>query len=169
MDTQGTGNPLTRVLSKVLMVVVLIACLMFSIVYLNNRWRKIRDFRRNTDSQTIIKALEYYNQANGKYPATNDNDGEGWDKSNDITDSSFLDPMVNIGLLSIRPFDPVNDVQKYYRYQRFDRGEFGCSRPFVIFQVTDFETTQLDIGKGECPRFNFTELAPNGYTYQAFE
>ena len=39
----------------------------------------------------------------------------------------------------------------------------------IIFQVTDFETTQLDIGKGECPRFNFTELAPNGYTYQAFE
>ncbi len=166
---ENAGNPLTKVLSKILIMAVVVFCLVFSIVYLNSRWSRIRDVRRNADAKSVIKALEYYNQTYGKYPETNNEDGEGWDKSNDLADLSFLDPIVSLGLLSLRPFDPINDEARYYRYQKFARGDFGCTRPFIIFQVTEFETEVLDHGSGECPKFNFTELAPNGYTYQAFE
>ena len=61
----------------------------------------------------------------------------------------------------------VNRDAKYT--VRFEKGEYGCERPFAIFQVVNFETLVADNGEGACPERNFVLEAPNGYTIQWFE
>ena len=162
-------NKLTFILSKLFVVVVVVSLLVGSIVYLNRRWGKIRDIRRRADAQSIAKALEFYNQQYNHYPYNSDNDGEGWDKSNDQDNRQFLEPLVSVGLLASIPFDPLNDGEHYYRYRRLEREEFGCPNNNAVFQVTQFETSRPSHVKGDCPRLNLQEQAPNGYTWQGVE
>ena|SRR3989339_690083 len=166
---QGQEDQTKALLSKVLVLAVVFCLLIVSIVYLNSRWSKIRDVRRQGDFQSVTKALEFYNSEYGHYPEIDDDDGEGWDKSNDLADQDFLGPLVSTGLLRVRPFDPKNDLEHYYRYQKFKAGDYGCRRTFVVFQVTEFETEVANHGSGACPDLDFTALVPNGYTWLGYE
>ena len=166
---EGQEDQIKALLSKVLIMMIVVCMMVVSIVYLNKRWSKIRDVRRRGDFQSITKALEFYSSEYGHFPNTEDNDGDGWDKSNDLGDQDFLSPLVNAGLLISRPFDPKNDQEYYYRYQKFNRGDFGCTRSFVIFQITQFETQINERGSGQCPDIDFTEMAPTGYTWMGYE
>jgi len=118
------------------------------------------------DASSIVKALDYYNLQFGAYPDNTDDDGQGWDKTNDPTDRKFLEPLMKVGLLPNLVFDPKNDSNYYYRYQKFAAGDYGCDRPYVIFQVTSFEEKE-PTGSGRCPQINWTTLAPKGYTWQS--
>lgn len=157
------------VLPKLFTVALMVGLMLCFIFYLNQRWERIRDIRRQGDLLSITKALEFYNQHYNQYPDNFDDDGEGWDKSNDLENRSFLEPLIKAGLLSITPFDPKNDVEHYYRYQKFASGDYGCVRPSAIFQVTQFEAEVLNHGQGDCPGLKFSELAPAGYTWQGIE
>ncbi len=162
-------NKLKSIIYKLLIMSAVIGLLISSMIYLNNRWDKIRDIRRQGDLQSITKALNFYYYQYDKYPGTSDDDGDGWDKSSDKGDYSFLDPLIEVGLLSARPFDPKNNEEYYYRYQKFEQGDFGCNRDYAIFQITQFETEVQKHGSGSCPEIEWTELAPGGYTWQGME
>lgn len=153
---------------KLTLVLLAVGFLLSAIFYLNSRWEKIRDIRRQADAGSIVKALDYYNVQFGSYPENTDDDGDGWDKSNDGADRKFLEPLNKVGLLPALAFDPKNDESHYYRYQKFNAGEFGCTRPYAVFQVANFEEVK-DLGRGECPEINWTIFAPNGYTWFSLE
>ena len=68
---------------RIILVVLICGALIFAIFYLNSHWGDIRDIRRQADAQSIIKALDFYNIQIGYYPKNSENDGDGWDKSND--------------------------------------------------------------------------------------
>jgi len=160
---------LDKVLGKVLLLVFIVCLMIISMLYLNNRWSEIRDIRRQADTKAILKALELYNNQNNHYPESLADDGDGWEKSNDFEDKNFLSELIKADLLAISPFDPKNDIQYYYRYQRFPSGSFGCQKPFAVFQVMEHETKGYDVGRGKCEEMDFTQLAPNGYTWLEFE
>jgi len=153
------------VLGKILLVILFCGLLIASIIYLNQRWAKIRDIRRQADAQSIIKALDFYNIQFGFYPDHLDDDGDGWDKSNDEENRTFLEPLIKIGLLPNLVFDPKNDASHYYRYQNFKSGEFDCRGNFAVFQITSFETVGHETGNGRCPDLNWVSLAPDGFTW----
>lgn len=157
------------VLGKFLLVFIVVSLLIGSMIYLNSRWSRIRDIRRKADAQEIIKALRFYNIQHNEFPDDIDDDGDGWDNSNDREKRSFLESLVAIGLFATPPFDPLNNEDYYYRYQKFPAGSYGCARPFAVFQVVQFETKNLEAGEGECRNINFTQLAPYGFTWQEFE
>lgn len=157
------------VIAKLLLVVIMVTLLVSSMIYLNKRWSRIRDIRRQADAKSIVKALQFYYNLFDEFPENLDNDGKGWDRSNDLPDRSFLEPLVSFGLLNGEPFDPKNDENFYYRYQRFPRSSFGCPRPFSVFQVMLYETEGFEVGKGSCEKVDFTEMAPEGYTWHEFE
>lgn len=156
------------ILFRLSVVLIVVVSLLSAIFYLNSRWEKIRDIRRQADASSIIKALDYYNVQFGAYPENSDNDGDGWDNSNDAADRKFLEPLNKVGLLPALAFDPKNDDVYHYRYQKFSSGDFGCERPYAVFQITKFEEVQ-NLGRGECPQVNWTKLAPNGYTWFSLE
>lgn len=151
-------------LGRILLVIVICVSLVFAIIYLNSRWARIRDVRRQADAQSIIKALDFYNAQVGYYPQTAEDDGDGWDKTND-SQRSFLRPLSEFGLISSLIFDPKNDNDYYYRYQKFPAGTYGCSDDFAVFQITSFEAKPEDLGNGSCPYLNWTSTAPNGFTW----
>jgi hypothetical protein len=157
------------ILGRFLLVFIFVGLLICSIIYLNSRWSRIRDIRRQADAQAIIKALKFYDIQYNNFPVNNDDDGEGGDKSNNQEERSFLEPLILKGLFVTPPFDPKNNEEYYYRYQKFPAGAFGCMRPFAVFQITQFETKNMDVGEGECQNINFTQLAPNGFTWQEFD
>ncbi|MBU1131417.1 hypothetical protein KJ840_04760 [Patescibacteria group bacterium] len=164
-----TKEQLPSLIGKLLLIVLVVVLLISSMVYLNKRWSRIRDIRRQADAKAVVRALQlYYNQYD-EFPDSLDDDGFGWDKSNDLADRSFLKPLVTFGLLNGEPFDPENDADFYYRYQKFPAGSFGCQYPFVVFQVMQFETNGFEAGQGQCEDIDFTALAPYGYTWQEFE
>ena len=156
---------LKNVIWKIAFAVFICALLVSSIIYLNKRWKEIRDIRREADARSIEKALDFYSIQFGGYPENSDDDGDGWDKSNDPEQRTFLEPMAKVGLLPGLVFDPKNDENYYYRYQKFASGDFGCRRPFAVFQIVSYETENKNIGQGSCPDINWTTLAPNGYTW----
>lgn len=154
---------------KFLVVIFIGALLTYSIIYLNSRWERIRDIRRTADAQSIIKALDFYSVQFGKYPDNTDDDGDGWDKTNDSENRKFLESLTKIGLLSQLIFDPKNDQTHYYRYQKFAGGSFGCPRAFAVFQIASFEARNENYGTGRCPKLDWTSLAPYGFTWFALD
>ncbi len=132
---------------------------------------KSRDAKRISDAKDINRALELYFDRYAKYPDTVDSDYGGWDTTVEPEGhvEEFIPQLVSEGILSGHPRDSKNTTTYYYRYQKFPRGSFGCTRPFVIFQVFNFETIQDVHGSGACPNRNFADEAPNGFTIQKFE
>ncbi|OIO46509.1 MAG: hypothetical protein AUJ28_02410 [Parcubacteria group bacterium CG1_02_37_51] len=163
----GTG----QVFSKILIVGFMIMAVIFGAIYMNKRWSKIRDIRRQGDAQAIVKALNYYYSQYGYYPDATDDDEGGWDYSNDTEQggANFMDTLVKAGYLVAVPFDPKNDDIYYYRYKKFASDEYDCAKPFYVFQVARFETEDLQIGYGSCPNIDWTKIAPNGYTAMEIE
>ncbi|MBL7022029.1 hypothetical protein ISR92_01800 [Patescibacteria group bacterium] len=164
-DNSGNG----QTISKILMIAVMIAAVIFGASYMNNRWGKLRDIRRQSDAQSIVKALDFYYSQYGHYPEVEDDDGDGWDKSNDMTGVNFLDKLVITGYLTAVPFDPVNDEIFYYRYKKFMKGEYGCDDDFYVFQIARFESNENSLGHGSCPNLDWTKIAPLGFTVMTLE
>ena len=165
MDQEILRNTLGRI-----MLVIFLCLLIFgSFIFFNKKWTEIRDVRRQADAQSIIKALDIYEIYFNKYPATGDNDGDGWDNSNDVQEQNFLQPLVEIGLLPDLVFDPKNDTIYYYRYQHFPAGTYGCQKAFAVFQINAFENQNQDHGQGQCPQMNFVSLSPDGFTWMGVE
>ncbi|MCD4705820.1 hypothetical protein K8R61_01940, partial [bacterium] len=120
------------------------------------------------DMQTIIKGIDIYYLNEGRLP---DNiSDQDWDSTYDIDNDNdtFLKELREDGILSYI-FDPKNSEEYQYRYHKFEVGEYGCKRPFAIFQVKKFESDFGEVGEGACPNKNFVLEAPQGYTYQWFE
>jgi len=165
------GLAKTQLISKGLIIIFMIGAIIFSVAYMGQRWSKIRDIRRQGDAQAIIKALDYYYSQYGVYPDITDDDGDGWDRSNDTKEggANFLEPLVVAGYLTAIPFDPRNDQLYYYQYKKFEAGEYACEKPFYVFQVVRFETDEIKHGYGSCPNLDWTKIAPQGFTAMALE
>lgn len=166
-DNNGNG----QTISKILMVVVMLAAIIFGASYMSKRWGSLRDIRRQGDAQSIVKALDFYYSQYGHYPEVSDDDGDGWDKSNDsqVEGVNFLSELVSAGYLTAVPFDPLNDEVYYYRYKKFKKGEYGCVDDFYVFQISRFESSENSLGHGSCPNLDWTKIAPLGYTVMTLE
>lgn len=156
-------------LGKLILTIMMVIFMLASIFYLYQKYSRIRDIKRLADANTIINALQVYYNLYGEYPQSSNDDGRGWDNSNDLSGNNFLEPLVDSNLLVDGPYDPKNQGDYYYRYQKFPAGSFGCRRSFAIFQIMGFETKDFDFGEGQCPKMNFITQAPAGFTWQDFE
>jgi hypothetical protein len=160
-----------QTLSKIFIIIVVIFGVIFGAGYMSKRWGKVRDIRRQGDAQSIVKALDFYYSQYGHYPEVVDDDGDGWDKSNDSVEDGigFLAELVSSEYLTTVPFDPLNDDVYYYRYKKFKDGEYGCDEDFFVFQIARFETSEHSLGHGSCPNIDWTKIAPFGYTVMTLE
>lgn len=164
-----TEKGIKSILTVVILVSIILCVTVIIGIYMNDRWKKMRNIRRNADLQQVIKAIDMYTlENNGNLPANETN--YEWDSSFDPANSNqtLFKTLREKKLLST-VFDPVNNKDYQYRYHKFQKGEYGCDRAFAIFQVTSFEGSSANIGSGSCPERDFTKEAPNGYTIQWFE
>ncbi len=126
---------------------------------------KVRDTKRKADFNEIVKALDIYYDRHGHYPQAAD-DWQGWDMT--IApgggDSSFLQPLFDENILASQVRDPLNTNNYFYRYQKFSFGSFDCLSDYYVLQIVNFETIQEDHGRGNCPKNNFVDEVPNGFT-----
>jgi hypothetical protein len=131
---------------------------------------KVRDVKRRADIKILIKALDLYHDKYGKYPDSI-NDWQGWNLSISYNGGKveFINKLKEEGLIDRETKDPINDVAYYYRYQKFQTGDYGCKNSFYVLQIINFELPTEDNGRGECPELNWAKLAPNGYTAQDFD
>ncbi|MFA6393789.1 MAG: hypothetical protein WCW25_02875 [Patescibacteria group bacterium] len=154
-----------------MMVAVMIICLaaiLFS--YFSDYRSKARDVKRKADIQILMTALDIYHDKHGVYPKSDD-DYKGWDVSYGVggKESAFLPVLIKEGLVDRVIFDPLNNDKAFYRYQKFSDGSYGCSKSFYILQVINFEAQASDKGMGKCKDYDWTKLAPYGYTVQGYD
>lgn len=131
-----------------LIVVIAIISLLSSIVVANvNGVRvKARDARRLAEMKQIQLALIMYFEKYGHYPYNTDNDCSGWDTGYDKSagDLSFIQPLIDGGIMSYVPGDITSTSQcGGYRYYRYDGG-YSCDASrgaFFVLGTTDMETT----------------------------
>ncbi|MCD4704769.1 hypothetical protein K8R66_01700 [bacterium] len=162
------GKGINSLLSTALLVSIVICAVVVLGIYMNDRWKVMRDIRRKGDIKQVDKIVELYLLNYGKLPE-NQSDNE-WDSSYDpqTKNKTLFKSLQDLNLIS-SIFDPKNDEVYNYRYHKFKAYEYGCNRSFAIFQVTGFEDEVDDHGKGECPDRDFAAEVPNGYTIQWFE
>ncbi len=131
---------------------------------------KTRDVKRRADINVLVQALDLYYGKFGHYPESTD-DWQGWDLTSGYRESEpgFLQILKTEGFLDKTVVDSVNNVDYYYRYRKYPAGSFGCDRPFYILQIVNFELPAKNIGRGQCPDFDWTGTAANGYTVQRFD
>ncbi|MFH1427123.1 MAG: hypothetical protein ABIG60_01165 [Patescibacteria group bacterium] len=131
---------------------------------------KTRDVKRKADLKNLTKALNLYYDKYGFYPIS-DNDWRDWDLTYEFkgAELNFLKILVEENFINKMVVDPLNTPNYYYRYQKYPAGSFGCEKAFYILQLSSFELPTADIGAGACPGMNWVEIAPNGYTFQAFD
>lgn len=157
--------------TKRIIVVVIILCLtaIFFVGFGTMR-SKVRDIKRRADVKILIKALDLYHDNYGHYPSSID-DWWGWDMTYEYKggELNFLSILKNEGLMDRMVSDPLNNDTFHYRYQKFNKGDYGCDKSFYILQITNFELSTENNGYGQCPSFDWIELVPNGYTIQAFD
>jgi hypothetical protein len=159
---------INSLISIIFIIVIIICGIIVLGVYMNDRWKNMRDIRRQADIKNTIKAVDIYYLDHSKLPDNVTNNE--WDSSYDLANNNqTLFKVLRDNNLLSQIFDPKNNEEYQYRYHKFKRGEYGCSRTFAIFQVTKFETEVEDHGQGECLSRNFVLDAPNGYTYMWFE
>jgi len=122
--------------------------------------RSGRDSQRIADIKKIRIALQAYYTQNGQYPGPvsgyGESDCSGWDTSfrdGDNDGNSFIDPLVEAGILPKVPVDPINNrgtncsghgsSGPNYFYHRYNPGTYGCSpnKHYVVFGVGDMETS----------------------------
>ena len=118
-----------------------------------------RDSQRLADMQTIMTALDTYKAKFGQYPNPSNNDpGEtsgtpncgGWDVSAQNA-NNFIADLVNKGILTKVPVDPVNDITSangacgdysylYYRYPAGSQGADSSKGAYYVLGINKFET-----------------------------
>ena len=151
--------------------VVIVACLAAIFVSgFDVIMAKSRDTKRRVDIKIISKALNLYYDKYGIFPEGED-EWQGWDLSYNFDNfgPDFLDILSKEGFLEGNSFDPLNNADYHYRYQKYPAGSYGCKKPFYILQVSSFELLTEDVGFGSCPEINWPEFATNGYSLLEFE
>lgn len=164
MDTDQ--KKISSLLTIICLIVIVICAIIIFGVYMNKKWERMRDIRRRSDVAQVKKALEYHKFEFNSLP-DNQTDGQ-WDVSYDAVNGrqALFKELQSKGIVS-NIFDPKNNSKYYYRYHKFDNGEYGCSGEYAIFQVMNFEGSNLSgHGEGSCPERDFASETPNGYTLQ---
>lgn len=197
MDNQNKRKGFTLV---ELLVVISIIGLLASIVLvsLNNARGKARDARRITEMKQIMTMLELYIDKNGSLPSSLDY-GEGnsspaywdgwWDVSIDDRDGDgryFLDFLVEDGIASVVPLDPINTPLNqntfptadgyYYVYFVAPRGYIyqggSCvvsNQSVYLIGIRKFERAARGSFGSGCPCLwqNLPNMFQSGYDYIA--
>jgi len=157
-------------LQKMIVIVFIICLTVFSFFAFNNSREKSRDVKRKADLQILMLALDIYHDKHGAYPESAD-DAQGWDVSYAVRVKAddFLAVLRQENLIDREIRDPLNNDKYFYRYRKFPAGVFGCSKPFYILQIINFETPMGQIGMGKCSKLDWTKQAPYGYTLQGYD
>jgi len=157
-------------LQKMIVIVFIICLTVFSFFAFNNSREKSRDVKRKADLQILMQALDLYHDKHGAYPESAD-DAQGWDVSYAAGSKAadFLPVLKQENYVDRGVSDPLNNDKFFYRYKKYPAGVFGCSKPFYILQIINFETQIEGRGMGKCNNFNWTKLAPYGYTLQGYD
>lgn len=164
-------NDFTPARTQKLVAVVLISCI--AILFLSGFdavKAKVRDTKRLADIKILVKALDLYYDKYGKYPDSAA-DWQNWDLSIGYRGGKieFIEKLAAGGLIDRQAKDPINNESYHYRYRKFRAGDYGCANSFYILQVVNFELPVKNNGQGDCPKLNWAELTPNGYTVQNFD
>ncbi len=162
----------SRNLQRAATIIVIIFLIILVASSFNVIQAKVKDSKRRVDLKQLRTALELYRAEYGHYPEEEANNINGWELSwhqGNKDEKNFLKILVDKGFLEEVVVDPVNSESHHYRYQRFDKGSFGCQKPFYVLQVLNFEQPSEDIGFGKCSQKSFVDQVPNGYTIQIFE
>ncbi len=139
-----------------MLVVIAIIGLLASVVLvaLNGARIKARDTKRLADMAQIQKALEFYIDSYGQYPGDTNSYGEReipcgwWDTSgvdNDSDGKPFIEPLIDAGIVSRLPNDPIGTgtCDGYtYRYYRYNVGQYSCDAAkgdYYVLGVVDME------------------------------
>ena len=160
LQSKGTNK-----LRKSFAMIIGVCMLVIFFVGFDDIRAKVRDAKRKADINEIVKALDIYYDRHGKYPISED-DWQGWDMTISPGGgvSNFLKPLYDENILVGQIKDPLNNNNYFYRYQKFPFGSYDCLSEYYILQIVNFETIQDYHGKGSCPKNNFTEEIPNGFT-----
>ncbi len=131
---------------------------------------KARDIKRRADIKILTQSLNLYYDRYGKYPNSAE-DWDGWDLSMSYGggNAEFIKNLKEEGFIDREIKDPVNNEAYHYSYQKFNAGDYGCKKSFYILQVSNFELSSRDKGRGECPELDWADFAPNGFTVQDFD
>jgi prepilin-type N-terminal cleavage/methylation domain-containing protein len=124
-----------------LLVVIAIIGILSSVVLasLNTARAKARDAKRLSDMHQLQIALEFYYDAFGRYPDSDNAGCGGWDSSGNGT---FITPLVSNNFLPSHLLDPtINDNCGNYAYYRYNANYEGCTNPFYVLGVRDMETS----------------------------
>jgi len=141
-----------------LLVVIAIVGVLSSVVLvsLNTARMKARDTQRLMDMREFQKALAFYYDKYGQYPAADSiplddggdahNNSNGWDVGSGIDNSRILlreDPKI-LEFISKTPQDPMQDAGDGYRYSRYGAGANGCNvsrGSYYVIAIPDMEMT----------------------------
>ncbi len=171
MSQEKNINSINSLLSIIFIIIIVICGIVILGLYMEDRWKVMRDIKRHNDIGAVIRAVDMYYLNNGVLPKNSST--KSWDSSYDLENKNqTLFKVLRDAKLLSPIFDPKNNDDYHYQYHKFERGEYGCNKAFAIFQVTKFESKNSkndDHGQGKCPGKNFVLDAPNGYTYQWFE
>jgi general secretion pathway protein G len=100
-------------LIELMIVLTIIGVLMgLALVSYEGARKSARDAKRKSDLEQIRSALEMYRSDRGKYPLRVNEDGYGWEVSND---GDWLENLVG-QYLQEKPVDPINNTSYFYRY-----------------------------------------------------
>ena len=137
-------------LIELLVVIAIIGVLASTVLAsLNSARAKARDARRLADIKEIEKALQFYYDANGRYPDVTGGGVGGWEVSYLPDFMEYLQPYI-----SRTPTDPINsgppsslfsprpDGTFFYTYYHYLSGTYyGCpwSGPFAVLGFRSFE------------------------------
>ncbi len=135
-----SGFSLLELVLVVLLITILAGSLAPSVTA---RLAQARDARRMADLQTLVGAIEQYQLQTGHYPVGDPRRGaDGWDVSND---GAFLPELVREGFLREALFDPLDDGQHFYAYQRYPADAHGCvGGPFFVLGIKRLETDKYE-------------------------
>jgi prepilin-type N-terminal cleavage/methylation domain-containing protein len=138
---------------ELLIVIVVIAILAaIVIVAYNGVQAKARDNRRYVDMQSIQKALEVYKTLNGNYPNydSGNESPDGWESS--YVTGTFIKALKTGGAITTTtPVDPINNSTSYYRYYRYNAGQYGCDATrgdYYVLQIKKLDATTAAAGPG---------------------
>lgn len=158
---------------ELLVVIVVIAILsMISIVMYNGIQERARDAQRLVDMKNISEALAVYKGSKKDYP--NERVSGEWESSNSDP-AQFISELKTSGLVNQVPTDPINDADRYYRYQLYSAGDGGCDinkGAFYVLQVIDADRSgerSKDSPGFSCANQNWTNEAwytTGGYLYE---
>ncbi|MFH1822917.1 MAG: hypothetical protein ABH830_04420 [Patescibacteria group bacterium] len=157
-------------LRKITSIILIVCLIAIFILGFDPIISKARDVKRKADLKNLTVALNLYYDKYGFYPSS-DNDWRDWDLTYEFkgAELNFLKILVDENFINKMVIDPLNTSNFYYRYQKYPARSLGCEKAFYILQLTSFELPTSDIGAGACPGMDWTEIAPNGYTIQAFD